>query len=66
MAHIGLVHMVMVLQQLMPAYYFTEVLTYSADLIAFGRPFVFLKYGNLVSLGALLAAAAIHSAMEEE
>lgn len=62
----GFIHALMVLQQAMPAYYFTVAFEYSDELVDRGQPFMILKYGSLAGLGALLAAFAVHVAVQSE
>lgn len=64
-AQAGLVHVLMVLQQAMPAYYFVVAFPYTPELVATGHPFEVLQYGNIGCLGAFLAALALHAAVAE-
>lgn len=62
----GFIHALMVLQQAMPAYYFTVAFECSDELVDMGQPVMILKYGSLAGLGAMLAAFAVHVAVQSD
>jgi len=56
---IGFAHLLMPLQQALPAYYFLQAFDYGPELVGAGSPFQVLQYGNVAAWGAYLAASAL-------
>lgn len=58
----GFVHLVMVVQQALPAYYFLEAFAAVPELVGAGKPFEVLQIANVAGLGAYLGAASLYVA----
>jgi len=58
-AFVGFMHMLLVLQQALSAYYFLTAFEPHHSLVGGGRPFCVLIWANLLQLGAYICAAAL-------
>jgi len=64
-AQASFVHVILALQQAMPAYFFTVAFENTPQLVAAGHPFEILQYGNIAAFGAFLGSLALHTAITE-
>lgn len=64
-AQASFVHVLLALQQAMPAYYFTVAFENTPELVGVGHPFEILQYGNIAAFGAFLGSLALQFAITE-